>query len=324
MEFRTHDTKKKKFNVFNIFRDLEKFYGILYMLFLCFIIYLGAQYVHTLDYNKLFSAPTLLFADSNMRTTQPVKRGTISPPVDVMKLGGVLPEDIKNAVLGKGKELYNSNCSSCHGETGQGNGPAGAALNPPPRNFVDPSKQTWKNGPKISNMYVTLQEGIPNTGMASFSNLTPEDRFAIIHYVQTFNPTFPKDNPDDLQKLDERYSLAKGVKSPNQIPLDLAMDLTLLNYDTLKADLNTISYKIENEKNDTAAVLFMQIVSNKDKALNSLASNMKWDQSPEEFISFLETDTVDKGFRGNVFQLSPEKVNLIYQYLKNLFAQNRV
>ncbi|MEO8446279.1 MAG: hypothetical protein ABI528_02225, partial [bacterium] len=204
------------------------------------------------------------------------------------------------------------------------NGQAGATLNPPPRNFVDPSKQVWKNGPKISNMYVTLQDGIPNTGMASFANIPPEDRFNIIQYVQTFNPTYPKDNPEDLVKLDEQYSLSKGVKSANQIPLDLAMDLVVLNYDTLRNDINAISWKIENDKSDTASAIFKEIVSNKTKALNALAGYMKWTESPEEFKKFMETDPLDKGFKGTVYQLSPESSNRIYQYLKNLFITNRI
>lgn len=317
MEFRDDTTKKKKFNVYNLFRDLEKLYGILYMLLLCFILYLGVKYVKTLDYNKLFSAPGLLAADSNMRATQPVKRGSITPPVDVIKFSTPNPD-----LVAKGKDLYTTNCLSCHGETGQGNGPAGAALNPPPRNFVNP--QAWKNGPKISNMYVTLQEGIPNTGMASFSNISPEDRFAIIQYVQTFNPTYPKDNPDSLKALDEKYSLANGVKTPNQIPLSLAMELLILNSDTLSNDLKTISYKISNDNNDTAAVIFKSIVSNETKALNSLAANTKWNESPEEFMKFLGTDPLDKGFKGNVYQLSSDESVKVYVYLKNLFVKNKV
>ncbi|MDZ4711156.1 MAG: cytochrome c [bacterium] len=314
----------KKFNVFDYFRDLVKFYGILYLFLLVFIIYLGTRYVHTLDYNSLYSAPSLLQADSNMRVTQPLKRGTISPPVDVMKFGGILPDDIRSTVLGKGKDLYNANCASCHGETGAGNGPAGATLNPPPRNFVDPSKQIWKNGPKVSNMYVTLQDGIPNTGMGSFANIPPEDRFSIIQYTQTFDPTYPKDSPEDLGKLDEQYSLSKGVKSPNQIPLDLAMDLVVLNYDTLRNDINTISWKIENDKSDTAAAILKEIISNKTKLLNALAGYMKWAENPEEFKKFMETDPLDKGIKGTVYQLSPENSNRIYQYLKNLFTTNRI
>lgn len=319
----SHNPNKKKFNVYDLFRDLEKFYGVLYMLLLVFILYLGSKYVSTLDYNKLFSAPGLLASDTNMRVTLPAKRGTVSPPVDVLKLGGELPADIKNAVLGKGKDLYNTNCASCHGETGDGKGPAGATLNPPPRNFVDPSKQVWKNGPKISNMYVTLQDGIPNTGMASFSNIPPEERFDIIQYVQTFNPTYPKDNPDDLVKLDEKYSLSKGVKGENQIPLQLAMDLKILEYDTLQSNLNVILNKIESNRSDSAAILFNEIVSNKTKALHSLASNMNWTENADEFTKFVGIDPVDKGFRASVYQISPEKMSLIYQYLKNLFTESR-
>ena len=55
---------------------------------------------------------------------------------------------------------------------------------------------------------LTLQEGIPNTGMESFSTIPPEDRFIdntvcyillILHILS--------DLPDDLAKLDEKYSL---------------------------------------------------------------------------------------------------------------------
>ncbi|MDQ3019845.1 MAG: cytochrome c [Bacteroidota bacterium] len=324
MEFRKDTDKKKKINIYKYFRDLEKFYGILYMLFLVFLIYLGVKYVRTLDYNRIYTAPVLLAADSNMRVPLTVKRGTVSPPVDVLKLGGELPADLSASIIGKGQGLYNTNCASCHGETGQGNGPAGATLNPPPRNFVDPSKQIWKNGPKISNMYVTLQEGIANTGMASFSNITPEDRFAIIHYVQTFNPTYPKDNPDSLSALDLRYSLSTGVKSPNQISLELAMQLIILNSDTLSQDLKVIASKIASDKTDTSALVFKSIVLNEPKALNSLASNMIWNENADEFVKFLRTDPVDKGFKASVYELSPEKADKVYQYLKNLFVKNKV
>ncbi|MCC6159478.1 MAG: cytochrome c [Deltaproteobacteria bacterium] len=37
----------------------------------------------------------------------------------------------------KGAAPYKTYCFSCHGEKGDGNGPAGAALNPKPRAFTD-------------------------------------------------------------------------------------------------------------------------------------------------------------------------------------------
>lgn len=312
----SHGSNKKKFNVFDYFRDLEKFYGALYMLLLVFIVYLGARYVKTMDYNKLFYAKELLASDTNMRVTLPVKKGSISPPVDVIKFSTPSPE-----ITDKGRDLYNTNCASCHGETGAGNGPAGAALNPPPRNFADLTAQQWKNGQKISNMYVTLQEGIPNTGMASFSNMSPEDRFAIIQYVRTFNPAYPKDSPEELKALDEKYSLANGVKEPNQIPLSLAMELNILEADTLKANIIKIVSDIDAAKKDTVSALLDEIVSDKKKALTSLASNTKWTESVEEFIKFTGTDPIDKGFKTSVYQMNSESMNRIYVYLKDLFLK---
>lgn len=316
MSHNSDHKNKSRFNVFSLFRDVEKFYGVLYMLLLVFIVYLGTKYVKTLDYNKLFYSPEMLAADTNMRAQLPVKKGSISPPVDVIKFSTPSPE-----LIAKGKDLYNTACASCHGETGMGNGAAGAALNPPPRNFVNP--QQWKNGPKISNMYVTLQEGIPNTGMASFSTITPEDRFAIIQYVQTFNPAYPKDSPEELAKLDEKYSLSKGVKTPNQIPVGLAMELEILDYDTVKADLSRAISLIESNNKDTAVIIFNELVTNKNKALNSLAANTKWSESADEFAKFIGTDPLDKGFKASVYQESSDKLNLLYNYLKSVFTKSK-
>lgn len=40
----------------------------------------------------------------------------------------------------KGAATFKTLCVSCHGEKGQGDGPAAAALNPRPANFADPKR----------------------------------------------------------------------------------------------------------------------------------------------------------------------------------------
>ena len=81
-----------------------------------------------------------------------------------------------------GKKLYKSNCASCHGDRGLGDGMAGAALNPRPRNLVGDS---YKNGSDRVGIFKTLIVGIPGTSMAAYGYLQPADRWAIVHFVQS-------------------------------------------------------------------------------------------------------------------------------------------
>jgi mono/diheme cytochrome c family protein len=40
-------------------------------------------------------------------------------------------------VLARGRTLYKTNCTPCHGESGRGDGPAASALKPAPRDHTD-------------------------------------------------------------------------------------------------------------------------------------------------------------------------------------------
>lgn len=89
-------------------------------------------------------------------------------------------------VLANGKKLYVANCAVCHGEKGDGNGPAGAVLNPKPRNFIKDKFKAGKTPEKIAN---TIANGLPGTAMVSYKHVAPkkEDQLAIAHYVLTFS-----------------------------------------------------------------------------------------------------------------------------------------
>ena len=89
----------------------------------------------------------------------------------------VTPELIK-----KGGEVFTTNCVVCHGETGDGNGPAGAAMNPRPR---DLGGSEYKNGNTPEAIFKTLEKGLEGTTMVAFAHLPEEDRWALAHYVTT-------------------------------------------------------------------------------------------------------------------------------------------
>lgn len=83
----------------------------------------------------------------------------------------------------KGKAIFASNCVACHGATGDGKGPAAAALVPVPRDFLDPAAD-WTRGRELMDIYGTISDGIPGTAMFGFTaSLSVRDRWALVHYL---------------------------------------------------------------------------------------------------------------------------------------------
>lgn len=134
-------------------------------------------------------------------------------PVDVSKFTKPTPE-----LLAQGKTLYAQQCATCHGPGGQGDGPAAAALNPKPRNFH--VTDGWKNGRSLAEIFKTLTEGIPGTPMPPFSGLSPADRFALAHYVQTLGPKAPESSPEALAALQKQL----GAGGKPRLSIEAAMD----------------------------------------------------------------------------------------------------
>ena len=66
-----------------------------------------------------------------------------------------------------------------------------------------------------------------------------------------------------------------------------------------------------------------KIVSDPNKALNSLASNMAWTESSESFQKFLSIDPINKGFKAEALRMSPEALSQVQQYLAGRFAKKR-
>jgi mono/diheme cytochrome c family protein len=290
-----------------------RFYGIIYLLILVLIIGLGMVYlndINTITINK-FTPPVFNPDTVKQEDDLPYIKGTLTPPVDVNKFSVSTPE-----LIAKGKEIYKTQCLSCHGEEGKGDGIAGVTLNPKPRNFH--SIDGWTNTPDFKGIYKTLQEGITSRGMASYSNLPPEDRFALIHYIRTFSDKYPKITPEELTELETAYSLSKGLKTPNQIPVSAAEDKLIAEYKTINDKIENNIQSIKDNKSDKGAILLKENSKDLKKVLVSLYNYKNWNESENQFISFVNNYTIQKGFKSTVTQLNSEEWTALYQYLKNL------
>lgn len=85
--------------------------------------------------------------------------------------------------VAEGRTIYQSDgCASCHGLTGQGDGPVGRTLMPPPRDFRD--ARAFRNGADAESIAQTLATGIPGGGqMPLYAHLTLRERQSLALYL---------------------------------------------------------------------------------------------------------------------------------------------
>ena len=108
----------------------------------------------------------------------------------VMALFLVAIFSLSNIVLGseydKGKAIFEEKCMICHGTNGRGNGPAAAALSPPPKDFNKPEFWKQKNVDNIITNQIKNGKG----AMPAF-DLSEDQINAIIYFM---SHTFKKSN----------------------------------------------------------------------------------------------------------------------------------
>ena len=100
---------------------------------------------------------------------------------------------VLNGDAAKGAEKFKMLCVSCHGEKGDGKGPAGAALNPKPTNFTDAA-----NADRLTDEYVykVVKDGGAANGrsplMVAWGPTMKDDELRnVVAYVQKFKPAKP-------------------------------------------------------------------------------------------------------------------------------------
>ena len=82
--------------------------------------------------------------------------------------------------LAKAKKLVETNCASCHGPGGKGNGPAAAAL-PPPK----PADWTSAKVAKETDGEIFWKISNGRGAMPPWKHLPENDRWAIVNYIRS-------------------------------------------------------------------------------------------------------------------------------------------
>jgi mono/diheme cytochrome c family protein len=300
------------------FRDLirkpEKLFGYSPFYFLGALLLLGMLYLSNINaVGRNAISPAALADSAAFVADIPFQSPAVLPPVDVLKAG--FPSD---SLVYRGRDIFRANCTPCHGETGLGDGPTSATLNPKPRNFH--SLAGWTNGSKVSQIYKTLQEGIVRNGMASYNYMPPADRFALAHYIRTLSPGQPADTKDDLLALEALYQLSKGSNIAGQIPIKKAAQAIVAEQESAIARVQRVVAMAESDLNP-GAVALRSVTADLRRVVTGIHARKEGMPPFGEFVQAVTADPAAAGFKPVVSRLGNAEWSLIYSYLGKLSEQ---
>ena len=210
----------------------------------------------------------------------------IIPPIDPKTVLSATPE-----LLARGKAIFTQTCATCHGATGQGDGPAGKGLSERPRNFT--TNVGWENGTRIEDIFKTLEEGIKGSPMTSFSYLSKRDRMALVHYVTSLGAFDHGQSDPKARKALENLFASVGEVIPNRIPVRQAMEKLVHEFQTPKAMNQCVN-----------APLFQGVVLDASRAAQTLAQINADVARGESIAQFIALDTPGNGFAVKVSSYS--------------------
>ena len=116
---------------------------------------------------------------------------------------------------GAGKAVYERRCAGCHGDKGDGKGPAAELLSPRPRDFttgIYKIRTTANKVPSDQDLFRTITEGMPGTSMPSWAVLPERDRWNLVAHIKTFAAEKFKEAPKKLELPKEVASSAESIK----------------------------------------------------------------------------------------------------------------
>jgi mono/diheme cytochrome c family protein len=103
------------------------------------------------------------------------------------------------ATLRRGRESYEMYCAGCHGETGDGEGPAARHLDPKPRDLrkarVKFASVAAGSMPRDEDLLRTITHGLDGTSMPAWNLIPRDEQLAVVAYIKTLSPAWSKGAP---------------------------------------------------------------------------------------------------------------------------------
>jgi len=91
-------------------------------------------------------------------------------------------------ILSLGEQIFITNCASCHGLQGGGDGPEAASLQVTPSNFTDQERMASKSA---TQLFGAISAGVAPAMPAFNDNLTEDERWALVAYLRSLTFASP-------------------------------------------------------------------------------------------------------------------------------------
>jgi high-affinity iron transporter len=206
---------------------------------------------------------------------------------DLAMMLGVSLDEIPDRTpsLKRGAEVFQRECSTCHGALGAGDGPAGRMLLPPPASL--------RSGPGLADVtplsfYQRVTIGVAGTAMPAFETRLPaEDRWAVALYASTLRQERAAGAvPADLRRF------------PVVAKMSDAEILAALGPAASPGRVAAVrSYQLADDDHASAAAVFASVNRKIAEATELSVSGRHEEAVGAAFDSYLEFEKVETGVR---------------------------
>jgi hypothetical protein len=150
--------------------------------------------------------------------------------------------------------------------------------------------------------------------MASYNYMSPEERFALIHYIRTFASNPPLDSLSDLRQLDSKYALAKGMNVAGQMPIKKAMALAEKENGPSLGRIHNAA--IQADASHEIGAELLRRTSYDERRVFTAALRMKSSAIRiDDFTKIISDNPLQYGFKPMVARLSASEWNELYRFV---------
>ncbi|HWA56772.1 MAG TPA: FTR1 family protein [Gemmatimonadales bacterium] len=193
--------------------------------------------------------------------------------------------------LSRGEQVYRSQCATCHGPTGRGDGPAAAGLTPTPADLTDFRKLATTT-PLDFFRRVTI--GVAGTSMPAYeSRLSPEERWAVASYASTLRlPAARGEVPASLNEFATTATL-----SDSALAAMLAPGADPAAPDVRAHVMAVRSAASADDAGAAAAPVFSEVRRQLDSVLLFASQGRGAEASGTAFDAYMTFEKVERGVR---------------------------